>query len=248
MARTSLEITIPILNEERVLEQNVQTLLKYLNEEINHEKIEWKIVIADNGSSDGSHQIMDRLCQRFSNLHYLRIDRIGVGIALKTSWSQSEMDIVGYMDVDLATSLTHIKEMLTAIIDQNYDFVYGSRLHQKAIVTGRSLKREIVSRIFNTILRNYLKVRFSDGMCGFKFLRRPIALRLIEEGARSDGWFFSTELLYLAEKLRLKIFELPIEWKDSRDSKVNIGRLSLQYLKAMYRMKSHAKKVIDTNI
>jgi hypothetical protein len=85
-------------------------------------------------------------------------------------------------------------------------------------------------------------------MCGFKFLRRPVALRLIEEGAKSDGWFFSTELLYLAEKLRLKIFELPIEWKDSRDSKVNIGRLSLQYLKAMYRMKSHAKKVIDTNI
>lgn len=248
MTRTKLEITIPILNEERVLEQNILNLIQYLKEEIDSEVVDWKIIVADNGSTDGSPQIMEELCQGAYPLQYIRIERIGVGLALNASWSQSSADIVGYMDVDLATSLKHINEMLRAIIEDEYDFVYGSRLHHKAIVTGRSLKREVVSRIYNFLLRRYLNVHFSDGMCGFKFLRRPVAKRLIDAGAKNDGWFFSTELLYLAEKLDLKIFELPVEWNDSRESKVKIRRLSFQYLKGMYKIKKYARQTIGVKI
>lgn len=239
MKSTSLDLSIPILNEEEVLEKSICTLVDYLECHLNGSMIDWQIVVVDNGSTDRSPQIMQQLCSRFPRLRYLRIQQIGVGIALKTSWSESTADIVGYMDVDLATSLKHIEEMLSAIMDQRYDFVYGSRLHKNSRVIDRSLAREITSRTFNWLLQKYLKVHFSDGMCGFKFLKREIAQSLMEKGAQNDGWFFSTELLYLAEKLNYRIFELPIEWKDSRDSKVRIIPLSVGYIKAMYLIKKH---------
>ncbi len=241
MKSTSLDLSIPILNEEKVLEKNILTLLDYMECQLNSSLINWQIVVVDNGSTDQSSHIMQQLCSRFPRLRYLRIEQIGVGLALKTSWKASTADIVGYMDVDLATSLKHIREMLAAIVDQHHDFVYGSRLHKNSRVTGRSLTREITSRSFNWLLQKYLKVRFTDGMCGFKFLKREIALTLMEKGAQNDGWFFSTELLYLAEKLNYKIFELPIEWKDSPDSKVRIIPLSVRYIKAMYHIKKHVR-------
>jgi glycosyltransferase involved in cell wall biosynthesis len=231
------EITIPILNEEKVLERNLRVLLDYLDGELSCENLTWKVTIADNGSSDQSPEIMNNLCKQFQNLDYLRVRKIGVGIALKTAWLRSNADFVGYMDVDLATSLKHLAEVYRALDKDQYDFVYGSRLHRLSKVAGRSLKREITSRSFNRILKSYLGVRFSDGMCGFKFMKREVAHLLMDKGAQSDGWFFSTELMYLAEKLGLKIFELPVVWSDSEESKVNIPKLAWQYLKSMHQIK-----------
>ena len=237
MARTTLEITIPILNEEAILEEKLIVLTKFLKEDLLFEGLISRVVVADNGSTDQSGQIMARLCKEYPDLSYLRVDRIGVGLALKSSWLSSNADIVGYMDVDLATSLHHIKEVLDAIIKEDYDFVYGSRLHRDSMVIGRSLKREITSRAFNWILRKYLQITFSDGMCGFKFMKRKLAIELIHRGAKNDGWFFSTELLYLAERLGYKLYELPVEWHDSGDSKVDILKLSMKYLRAMHRIR-----------
>jgi glycosyltransferase involved in cell wall biosynthesis len=241
MKSVTLEISIPILNEEKVLELSIHTLFNYLSHHLPTPEVDWRIVVVDNGSTDQSPQIMQRLCSRFNQLQYLRIDRTGVGLALKTSWSRSKADLVGYMDVDLATSLEHIGEMLDILIKQHYDFVYGTRLHKNSRVSGRSIKREITSRVFNWLLRKYLQVGFSDGMCGFKFLKREVALSLIRNGAQSDGWFFSTELLFLAEKLDYKLYELPVEWKDSPDSKVRILKLAIMYLKAMHQIKKHVR-------
>lgn len=149
MKSTSLDLSIPILNEEKVLEKNLFTLLDYMECHLNSGVVDWQIVVVDNGSTDRSPQIMQQLCNRISRLRFLRTQQIGVGLALKTSWSVSNTDIVGYMDIDLATSLKHVDEMLCAIIDQYYDFVYGSRLHKKSQVTDRSLTQEITSRTFN---------------------------------------------------------------------------------------------------
>jgi hypothetical protein len=116
--------------------------------------------------------------------------------------------------------------------------VYGTRLHPKSRVIGRSIKREITSRIFNGILRVYLGTKFSDGMCGFKWLHRKHVQSLIDGGANSNGWFFSTELLAIAEWKGLQICELPVIWRDdTSSSRVNIGRLAMQYLRAMKVLK-----------
>jgi glycosyltransferase involved in cell wall biosynthesis len=169
-------------------------------------------------------------------VRYLRVGARGVGLALKTSWGNSQADIVGYMDLDLATDLSHLPEALAALRG-GADIVYGSRLHRHSVVRGRSLKRTTVSKIFNLILRTYLGAKFSDGMCGFKFLRRPVFETVRAHGAQSDGWFFSTELLYVGQKLGFRLHELPVRWTDDPDSRVRIARLSIEYLKAMRRLK-----------
>ena len=162
----------------------------------------------------------------------------GVGLALKTSWSQSEADIVGYMDLDLATDLSHFLEVYKAIAKQDYDIVYGTRLHQKSKVINRPFKRELASRIFNILLKVYLGVKFSDGMCGFKFLKRTHFQPLSSGGAQNDGWFFSTELLTVAEWQKLKIYELPVTWTDDAgSSKVKIIPLAIRYIKSMAALK-----------
>jgi glycosyltransferase involved in cell wall biosynthesis len=234
--KMTFDITIPVLNEEKTLNQQIRTLHTFLVK--NFPEVEkWRIVIADNGSTDDTLMIAQTLSQELRGVTYINVPRKGVGLALKTSWSQTSAGMVGYMDLDLATDLSHFLEAYDAIANQGNDLVYATRLHPKSTVIGRTVKREFTSRVFNFILKNYLGVKFSDGMCGFKWLRREHFRPLMEGGAVSDGWFFSTELLTIAEWKGLKMYELPVKWTDDPDSRVKIGALARQYLKAMRVLK-----------
>lgn len=238
----TFDITIPVLNEEATLAQNVGTLRQFLRQHFPDES-QWNIVIADNGSTDDTEAIAQQLSQEFSGVQYLKVPRKGVGLALKTSWGQSEADIVGYMDLDLATDLPHFLEVYRAIAEQGADIVYATRLHPKSEVIDRPFKREVASRVFNTLLKWYLGIDFSDGMCGFKFLKREKYPALYEAGAQNDGWFFSTELLTTAEWLNYKVYELPVRWTDDiSSSKVKIGPLARRYIKAMQELKKKKPK------
>ena len=233
----TFDITIPVLNEEETLAQNVGSLHQFIGKHFPDQE-QWKIVIADNGSTDQTPEIGRQLCADFSNVQFLKVPKRGVGLALKTSWGQSEADIVGYMDLDLATDLPHFLEVYQAIAKEDYDIVYATRLHRNSKVINRPLKREIASRVFNAILKIYLGVQFSDGMCGFKFLKRAHYPALFEGGAQNDGWFFSTELLTVGEWQGLKIRELPVTWTDDiSSSKVKIIPLAKRYLRSMAALK-----------
>ncbi len=233
----TFDVTIPVLNEEATLDQNVRILHRFLQDHFPTAG-QWQIVIADNGSTDRTLEIARALTAEIPEVTFVKAPRRGVGLALKTSWGQSQADIVGYMDLDLATDLAHFPEAYAAIAERGYDIVYATRLHPDSQVIDRPLKREIASRIFNTILKVYLQVGFSDGMCGFKFLRRPVYSELHRFGAQNDGWFFSTELLTVAEWRRLKLYELPVKWTDDiSSSKVKIIPLAKRYLRSMYELK-----------
>ena len=233
----TFDITILVLNEEATLDRQVRTLHDFLWNKFPTPG-QWRIVIADNGSTDNTHHIAAALCDEFAEIQLIRVPEKGVGLALKTSWSQSKADIVGYMDLDLATDLRHFTQAYNALATEGFDLVYGTRLHKKSRVVGRTLKREITSRIFNLMLKIYLGTRFSDGMCGFKWLRREHVAPLMEAGAVSNGWFFSTELLAIAEWKGLKMCELPVIWTDdTSSSRVNISRLAKQYIAAMRVLK-----------
>ena len=234
----TFEITIPVLNEEETLAQQVNILFDFLSENFPH-KENWGVVIADNGSTDNTWNIANDLKATFGNIRLVQTPKRGVGLALKTSWSSSQSDIVGYMDLDLATDLKHFHEVIQVFDNQQVDLIYGTRLHKKSEVIGRTLKREITSRAFNFIVSHYLRTRFSDGMCGFKFLKRNHLEQLMTIGAESDGWFFSTELLATAEWNGLNIHELPVKWTDDvGSSKVKIFKLAKEYLKAMYDLRN----------
>lgn len=233
----TFEVTIPVLNEEATLSRQVHTVHQFLSQHFPHRN-QWRIIIADNGSTDNTRHIAAALSDELPEVKLVQVPEKGVGLALKTSWAQSQADMVGYMDLDLATDLRHFLQAYHALATEGFDLVYGTRLHPKAKVIGRTIKREITSRVFNLMLQTYLGTRFSDGMCGFKWLRREYLPMLLDGGAVSNGWFFSTELLAVAEWKGLNICELPVVWTDdTTGSKVNIPRLAKQYINAMQVLK-----------
>jgi glycosyltransferase involved in cell wall biosynthesis len=229
----TFDVTIPVLNEAETLIQQVHTLHQFLCQHF-PDRSQWRIVIADNGSTDDTPHLAAALGDELPEVHLVKVPEKGVGLALKTSWAQSQADMVGYMDLDLATDLQHFIQAYQAIATEGFDVVYGTRLHKRSRVIGRTLKREVTSRAFNWLLKRYLGVRFSDGMCGFKWLKREYVPMLQSGGAVSNGWFFSTELLTIAEWRGLKMCELPVKWTDdATNSKVNIPKLAKQYIAAM---------------
>ena len=233
--KISVDIVIPVLNEEKLLKKNLLELLFFAEKELSS-KFDYKIIIADNGSTDQTHDIGIQLSKDYKDkIKYHKISSRGVGLALKYSWKKSNADFIGYMDLDLATDLNHLPDALDELV--NVDVVYGTRLHKKSKVIGRTLKRELISRIFNSIVKVFLKTSFSDGMCGFKFLKNIHLEKIMASGAVSDGWFFCTEILVVSEWQGLKLYELPVKWTDSADSKVNIIKLSSEYLSAIWHLK-----------
>jgi glycosyltransferase involved in cell wall biosynthesis len=227
----SVEIVFPVLNEEATLRQNVLAARAAIDRLVPAPQ-RVSLAVADNGSSDGTEAVGRALADSHG-VRYLRLPRPGVGAALKLAWASSPATIVGYMDLDLATDLKHLPEAIHAIEEDGNAVCYGSRLHPRSVVVGRKVHRTLVSHAFNMMLRLYLGARFSDGMCGFKFLRRDTLEALARRGAVSDNWFFSTELLLAAQRLELPIRELPVEWTDDPDSRVRLVKLARQYIHAM---------------
>ena len=232
-----IDITIPVLNEEETLERQVKKADSYIRNNLS-DLGAIRLVIADNGSTDQTAEVAKKLATEAENIALISLPRAGVGLALKASWSQSKADIVGYMDLDLATDLDCLRPALEPLISGDVDVVSGSRLKRGSKVIGRSLKRAVISRAFNYLIRIYLGAKFSDGMCGFKFLQRNHLPAIIQDGAVSEGWFFSTELLACAQHLGLRLFDLPITWKDDPSSKVKIGKLTVEYISAMRRLRA----------
>lgn len=235
MNQLTFDIAIPVLNEEKRLRAGVETLAQFLRSEGYDNRC--RIVIADNGSTDKTLDIAATLKSEHPNVNFISVGKRGVGLALKTAWGQSQADVVGYMDVDLATDIVHFKQVVDAFENDHAAIVNGSRNLAGSRVTNRSLVRNLSSWGFNTILQLMLKVRISDGMCGFKFLRRDIYEKIAQVGVRNDGWFFCTEILCLAERLGFPIRELPVAWIDDRDSRVKLVSLSLYYLREINHLR-----------
>ena len=231
-----IEVTIPVLNEEETLDKQVRTASAYLINELS-DLGDLSLVIADNGSTDATSEIANKLASELPNVKAISVGERGVGRALKASWTQSSAEIVGYMDLDLATDLKHLRSALVPLIDNKADVVTGTRLASGSKVIGRPFVRAVTTRVFNFLLKIYMGANFSDGMCGFKFLRRENLAKIMDTGAQSNGWFFATEMLCCAQHLSLRTIDLPVTWTDDPNSKVKIGKLALEYIKAMQSLK-----------
>lgn len=235
MNKPSLNIVIPVLNEEKQLQQNVTYLIDYLG--ATELKDNFKITISDNGSDDATQSIAEGLKASFLGVvDYIRLSERGVGLAFRTAIEQNTSDIVGYMDLDLATDVSHLPEMYDAFCQGDL-IVVGSRLLKDSRVEGRTLIREITSHGLNFILKHYLGVRFTDAMCGFKFYDRRAATYLVEKCSDSNGWFYCAEMMIRAEWDDIPIHELAVTWRDDADSKVKIGSLSKSYMHEIIRLK-----------
>ena len=226
-----VEVTVPVYNEEKVLEQSVRVLHSYLTDNL---PFQFVITIADNASTDGTFGIAQRMRTELPRVRAVHLDRKGRGLALRHVWGSSEADIVAYMDADLSTGLDAFLPLIAPLLSGHSDLSVGSRLAHGAQVV-RSPKREIISRVYNLLLRTVLSARFSDAQCGFKAGRTEV-IRALLPAVEDDAWFFDTELLMLAQRKGLRIYQVPVTWTEDPDSSVEIVRTALADLRGMARL------------
>ena len=231
---TSIDIVIPCLNEERVLPQSVRRLHAFLSTAMT--AYTWRIVIADNGSTDGTLAAAIALSEELSAIRYIHLTDRGRGRALRQAWMESRADIVAYMDVDLSTDLAHLPVLVEALTDEGYDIAIGSRLLPESRVTGRTLVREVTSRAYSLLFRSMFWTTFRDAQCGFKAVSRKVADDLVPQ-VRGNGWFFDSELLILAQQCGYRIREIPVHWNDDPDSRVRLLHYIWECVQGLLRLR-----------
>jgi glycosyltransferase involved in cell wall biosynthesis len=229
--RIVLDVVVPVFNEERDLARSVQRLDDYLATALPHR---YRITIADNGSTDATPQKAVRLAAERPSVRLVRIDAKGRGRALRTVWETSDAPVLAYMDVDLSTNLTALPPLVAPLISGHCDLAIGSRLARGSHVV-RGAKREFISRGYNLLVRTLLRTHFSDAQCGFKAIRADSVGWLLPI-VRDNTWFFDTELLVLAERSGLRIQEIPVDWVEDPDSRVNILRTAFGDLRGLWRI------------
>jgi glycosyltransferase involved in cell wall biosynthesis len=234
-----VDVVVPVYNEEKILPQSIATLVDFLRTSF---RGSFRIVIADNASVDGTQEVGTALAARFEEVEYRRLPRKGRGWALWTTWTESPAAFVTYMDVDLSTNLAAFPEMVGKLRDGS-DVVIGSRLRRGADTT-RSLKREILSRGYNLLVRSVFGTRFSDAQCGFKGARRD-AVQLLVPFVADRKWFFDTELLVLAEKTGHAVQEVPVKWIEDLDSRVELLRTIRDDLVSLVRLRRDLSTTLE---
>lgn len=228
-----VDVVIPVLNEEQDLPKSVVTLRQFLED---HSPYPYRIVIADNGSTDRTPDIAEMLSRKYPEVRWTRLEIRGRGRALRKAWLESDADILTYMDVDLSTGLSAFPALVQAIGEEGYDLAIGSRLMRGSVVKKRTFKREVTSRSYNMIIKAVFFTRFSDAQCGFKAISRKAAQFLVPR-VKDQGWFFDSELLILAEKGGFRIKDVPVEWVDDPDSRVRVIKTATDDLKGLLRLR-----------
>lgn len=226
-----LDVVIPVYNEERDLGVCVRRLHAFLGAGF---PFSARITIADNASTDSTLQVAHLLADELEEVRVVHLDRKGRGRALRAVWEASDAQVVAYMDVDLSTDLNALLPLVAPLVSGHSDLAIGTRLAKSSRVV-RGPKREFISRCYNLILRASLQARFSDAQCGFKAMRTDVARRvlpLVQDGE----WFFDTELLVIAERAGLRIHEVPVDWIDDPDSRVDIVDTARKDLLGVWRV------------
>jgi len=229
-ALVDVEIVVPVYNEEQALRSSILALHGYTR------TMPWtsRIVIADNASTDSTPDMARALAEQLPDVEYLRLEQKGRGRALRRAWSQARARVVAYMDVDLSTDLAALPVLIAPLLSGHSDVAIGTRLSRTSRVV-RGPKREFISRTYNRLLRWTLRSGFSDAQCGFKAVRADRVTALLER-VQDEEWFFDTELLVVAERNGMRIHEVPVDWIDDPDSRVDIVSTAVSDLRGIARL------------
>lgn len=237
IARPFIDIVVPVLNEEKILQKSIMTLDEYMAK---HLPYRYQITIVDNGSQGKTLEIAENLAEKHQSVRVVSLAERGRGRALKRVWQNSPADILTYMDVDLSTSLDDFLPIIQPLLAGEAGVAIGSRL-AKGAKTTRGLKREFISRCYNNIIKWTSGTKFSDAQCGFKAIRRDVAAKFLPK-IRDNEWFFDTELLIKTERASVPIHEQPVTWIKDTDSRVKIVKTAVDDLKGLYRVNKELDK------
>jgi putative flippase GtrA len=226
-----IDVVVPVHDEEADLEPCLRRLHSHLSTQLPYP---FRITVAENASTDGTVAVARRVAAELPGIEVLVLPEPGRGRALRTAWLASPAPVLVYMDVDLSTDLAALLPLVAPLISGHSDLAIGTRLAPSSRVV-RGAKREVISRGYNLLLRGTLATRLSDAQCGFKAIRADVAARLLPL-VEDTGWFFDTELLVLAERSGLRIHEVPVDWIDDPDSRVDIVATATADLAGIARM------------
>lgn len=230
--KASLNVVIPVYNEEVELEESVKTLIKFLEGHLSD--FRWQVTIADNASTDRTFAIAKRLMRTYRCVEAVHLAKKGRGRAVKHAWSKSKHDIVAYMDVDLSTDLKHFPHLVRSLL-RGYDIAIGTRNLRGSRVYGRNFLRTLTSKGYIFLVKSFFWVHFSDAQCGFKAITKKAVKELLPQ-VKDNAWFFDTELLVLGEKIGYRIYEEQVTWIDNPGSTVRVLKTALGDLEGLWRL------------
>jgi glycosyltransferase involved in cell wall biosynthesis len=216
---TRVVVTIPVHKDTGFLRQAV-TALENMTPQI---ASNFTLLILEDGSN--SSRLVTELKRDHRNIIYIQHDqRLGRGRALREGWRIIEGDLYVYIDTDLATDLRKLNSYRDLITRHpEFDLVTGSR-YLPGSDTKRPRLRRFTSKAYNLLVRSLFRTGVYDHQCGFKsFSSRLVQALSIE--AKSDSWFWDTEVIVLARKLGFRICEIPVDWTEKKGSKTPLKRL-----------------------
>lgn len=229
----TVDVVIPCLNEVKVLRESVETTLALF---ARHPYFHWNLVIADNGSTDGTSELARELESEYAAVRALVLPVRGRGLALKEAWTTGSADVVSYMDVDLSTDIEHLPELVSLVARGECEIAIGTRL-ARGSQTRRGFKREFTSRAYIAMVRlTFPRLKITDAQCGFKALSRR-AVEEVVPRIENRMWFFDTEMLILAQRAGLRIREIPVRWNEDPDTKVKILSTAWEDIRGLARMR-----------
>jgi glycosyltransferase involved in cell wall biosynthesis len=226
-----VEVIVPVYNEAALLADKITELRRYLDESFPFDAL---VTVIDNASTDETFAIASGLAATLPGVAAVHLPQKGRGRALRMGWSTSVARVVAYMDVDLSSSLSAFLPLVAPLLSGHRDVATGTRLARGSNVV-RGTKRELISRSYNLILRVALHGKFSDAQCGFKAVRTDVVRDLLQI-VEDEEWFFDTELLIAAQRLGLRMSEVPVDWVDDPDSRVDIVSTAMNDLRGVWRI------------
>lgn len=214
MNHIEVSAVIPVFNDRTALERAIPGSLEVLGETTDR----FELIIAEDGSTDGSPELVREWETRDPRVRLFHSDeRLGRGKALNRAFSSAHGEIVCYYDVDLATDMRHLPELIDAI-REGADASTGSRLMDGSDV-ARTAERDIASRGYNTLVRLVLGSRLRDHQCGFKGFRKQSLMALLPN-VQAEHWFWDTEVLVRAQRAGYAICEFPVRWRPGQGTTV----------------------------
>jgi len=226
-------LMIPAYNEEEILEKSILELYSFFKKNI--KKYSWEILISDNNSRDKTLEIAKKLSKKHKQITFVHLNEGPKSNSIKKAWLSKDADIYMYMDADLSTDIQHIPQLIEAI-EQGYDIVTGSRV-QKDPKTSRSFSRTIISKTLKLILKTLFSTNLQDFQCGFKAINKKTQEKILPQMKAIKHGFMDTELLIVATQKKYKIKEFPVQWEDTRESKVQVFKDILDTSKNILRIK-----------
>lgn len=236
----SIHLLFPVLNERLRLQNGIERTMEYLKENVS---IPYRLTILDNGSEDETPRIGKALAEKYPEVSYVRVGARGVGVAFRKGIEINECDLVGYMDIDLSTDIKYLGRTIELFRERpELEYVNGSRFAKESDTKGRKWYRKITSMGLVFLLKAIFHMKATDALCGFTFLRKETAEKLVKECSNDNGWFYTVEFLIRAERDGVVIYEMPVEWQEDYNTTVKVWKTIWNYLVQIHRLRKNLKE------